>query len=275
MPVVRSDDNLAVGTMGRVVAIANQKGGVGKTTTAVNLSAAVAARGRRVLLLDLDPQANATSGVGLPRDNHVSTSYDLLIRNVPIREAICATEFSGLDVVPANPELAGAEVELVGEAGWERILWSRLQSSLDEYDYLFIDSPPSLGLLTINALVAAHSVLIPLQCEYYALEGLSHLLDTIRLVRERLNATLEIEGILLTMYDGRLNLSVQVAEDARRHFGEKVYSTMIPRNVRLGEAPGFGKPITAYDPSCIGAMSYFNLAEEMLGDGEKSARSGS
>jgi len=260
--------------MSRIVAIANQKGGVGKTTTAVNLSAAVAQRGRRVLLLDLDPQANATSGVGLPRGDRAATSYDLLVGERPLPELIRSSEVPGLDVIPAVPELAGAEVELVGEAGWERILSNRIRDLPTTYDYVFIDSPPSLGLLTVNALVAAHSVLIPLQCEYYALEGLSHLLDTIRLIRERLNASLEIEGILLTMYDGRLNLSIQVAEDARRYFGGKVYATMIPRNVRLGEAPGFGKPITVYDPTCIGAMSYFNLAEEVLGNGQKGSGEG-
>lgn len=249
----------------RMIAVANQKGGVGKTTTAINLAASIARRGRRVILVDLDPQANATSGLGLPREFEGPTTYELLLGQARAEEALRDTGTPGLTVVPATPHLAGAELELGEMIDRDRRLRLSLRALPESFDFVFIDCPPSLGLLTLNALVAADSVLVPLQCEYYALEGLSHLLETIRLVKDRLNPDLTLEGIVLTMYDGRLNLSMQVAEDARRHFGDRVYHTMIPRNVRLGEAPGFGKPITDYDPACVGAASYIQLAAEVIG----------
>jgi chromosome partitioning protein len=253
--------------MGRVIAIANQKGGVGKTTTAVNLGASIAKAGQRVLLLDLDPQSNATSGVGISGVDPAGSTYRALVSSGALAPIIRKTGFDGLDLAPATPELAAAELELVDQEGRELLLRRLLEPVRHEYEYVLIDCPPSLGLLTLNALVAADSVMIPLQCEYFALEGLGHLVDTIRRVREKLNPGLEVEGVLLTMFDGRLNLSVQVAEEARRHFGGKVYTTMIPRNVRLGEAPSFGKPVVAYDPACIGAVSYENLAKEILANG--------
>ena len=249
---------------GRVISIANQKGGVGKTTMAVNLGASIARAGRRVLLMDLDPQANASSGVGAVRSEASPTTYDLLLGREALSEVVCPTEVDRLFLAPATPELAGAEVELVGEEGRVNRLRDLTEGLRAEFDFVLIDCPPSLGLLTLNALVASDSVIIPLQCEYYALEGLSHLMDTIERVRGGLNPTLEIEGIVLTMYDGRLNLSVQVAEEARKHFGHRVYGTMIPRNVRLGEAPSFGRPVVTYDPGCLGAVSYERLAKEII-----------
>ena len=250
--------------LGRVISIANQKGGVGKTTTTVNLGASIARTGRKVLLIDLDPQANASSGVGAIRTEGGPTTYDLLLGREPLSSVICPTEIDQLFLAPATPELAGAEIELVGEEGRVNRLRTLTEGLRAEFEYVMIDCPPSLGLLTLNALVASDSVIIPLQCEYYALEGLSHLMDTIERVRGGLNPTLEIEGIVLTMYDGRLNLSVQVAEEARKHFGHRVYETMIPRNVRLGEAPSFGRPVVAYDPGCLGAVSYERLAKEII-----------
>jgi len=236
---------------------------VGKTTTAVNLSAALARQGRRTLLIDVDPQANASSGVGFSKGTPGPSSYDLLT-GADLDEVIRATEIPNLDLIASSPALAGAEVELVDAPGRESILRTQLEKASQRYEYVFIDCPPSLGLLTLNALVAADSVLIPLQCEYYALEGLSHLLDTLARVQQGLNPKLEVEGVLLTMFDSRLNLSTQVAEEARRHFGQRVYETMIPRNVRLGEAPSFGQPITEYDPHCVGATSYIHLAKEIV-----------
>ncbi len=260
-----SEEKQLPSTMGRILTVANQKGGVGKTTTAVNLSAALAALGARVLLVDMDPQANASSGMGIPPGSTRHTAYDLLMEGIPLSDVIVATEMRGLDLIPATPGLVGAEVELVDQADRDIRLHRALRGNVSNYHYVLIDCPPSLGLLTLNALVAADAVLIPLQCEYFALEGVGNLLGTIGRVREGLNSRLEIEGVVLTMYDGRLNLSVQVADEARRHFGDRVYKTMIPRNVRLGEAPSFGKPIHLYDSKCIGSVSYDNLAREVMG----------
>jgi chromosome partitioning protein len=236
---------------------------VGKTTTAVNVSAALACQGHRTLLIDVDPQANASSGVGVQKGSGGPSSYELL-SGADLVQVVRRTEIANLDLVASSPALAGAEVELVDAPERESILRRKLEAAVVQYEFVFIDCPPSLGLLTLNALVAADSVLIPLQCEYYALEGLSHLLETLSRIQQGLNPRLEIEGVLLTMFDSRLNLSTQVAEEARRHFGERVYETMIPRNVRLGEAPSFGKPITEYDPHCVGASSYIHLAKEIV-----------
>jgi len=247
----------------KIVVISNQKGGVGKTTTAINLSASLAQLGQRVLLIDLDPQANSTSGLGVSIEESTICLYEVLLGECGAREAIRSTEVPGLDLITSAPRLFGADIELVAMEKRETILKERLAPIASEYGYILIDSPPSLGLLTINGLTAAQSVLIPMQCEYYALEGLSQLLQTIRMVQESLNPVLRVEGILLTMYDGRLMLSQQVAEEARRFFGDRVFQTIIPRNVRLGEAPSFGKPAVLYDPNCTGAISYMNLAKEL------------
>ncbi|HVP39289.1 MAG TPA: AAA family ATPase [Candidatus Saccharimonadales bacterium] len=252
--------------MGKVVAITNQKGGVGKTTTAINLAASLALDGRRVLLIDIDPQGNASSGLGVPGDATEQSIYEVLIEELPIHEAVVPTGIERLDLVPAGQRLSGAEVELVGLIARESRLRDAVVPLRPEYDYVLVDCPPSLGLLTINTLTAADSVLVPLQCEYYALEGLSHLLQAIRLVQQRLNPALHMEGVLLTMYDGRLNLCQQVEDEARKYFAERVYRTVIPRNVRLSEAPSFGKPAVIYDPGCIGAASYRNLAREVIGN---------
>ena len=250
--------------MGKVIAVASQKGGVGKTTTAINLSACAAESGRRVLLVDIDPQGNAGSGLGLVPDEAEPTLYEVLVANFPIEEAIRRDLLPGLDVLPSGQKLSGAEVELVGLMARETKLRQALQGIRDRYDFIFIDCPPSLGLLTVNTLTAADSVLIPLQCEYYALEGLTQLIRTIQLVQENLNPALRIEGVLLTMYDARLNLSQQVADEARKFFSDRVYRTVIPRNVRLSEAPSFGKPIINYDGSSTGAESYRALAMEVM-----------
>lgn len=250
--------------MGKVVAIANQKGGVGKTTTAVNLSSCLALAEKRTLLVDMDPQANATSGFGVEKDKLEKTVYEVLIQGLPPRDALIKTELHFLNLLPSNIRLVGAEVELVNLMEREKKLSTALESTKDQYDFVLIDSPPSLGLLTINTLTAADSVLIPIQCEYYALEGLGQLLNTIKLVQQNLNSDLKLEGVLLTMYDSRLNLAKQVVDEARKYFGEKVYQTVIKRNVKLSEAPSFGKPIILYDILSQGAENYLNLAKEVL-----------
>ena len=253
--------------MGRVISVSNQKGGVGKTTTTVNVAAFVADRGRRVLIIDIDPQANAGYGVGVKADETEKTIYEVLIGTVPIREAIMTTGIPNLHLIPSNIHLAGAQMDLMDVEGKEFILRRAMQDIRDEYDYVFIDCPPSLGILTLNSLVAADSVMIPLQCEYYALEGLSQLLRIIAMVQENLNRSLAIEGVVLTMYDSRTNLSQQVVSDVREYFSNKVFKTIIPRNVRLSEAPSFGKPIGLYDRGSIGSVTYENLAEEVLKHG--------
>jgi chromosome partitioning protein len=249
----------------RVVAITNQKGGVGKTTTAINLAAALAAADRRVLLVDGDPQGNATSGLGISVAAESASLYEVLLGAASTADVLHrGVHLAKLDVLPATPDLAGAEVELVNEEGRETRLAQSLESERDNYDYILIDCPPSLGLLTINMLAAADSILIPLQCEYFALEGLTQLLRTVDMVRDALKPDLAVGGVLLTMYDSRLNLSRQVAEDAREHFGELVFKTAIPRNIRLAEAPSYGKPILLYDISSVGASSYMAVAKEVM-----------
>lgn len=252
----------------RIIAIANQKGGVAKTTTAVNLSACLAAWDRKVLLVDIDPQGNATSGLGVDRDNLTSSIYDLLLGEREIEGVIVDTGIENLDLVPANISLAGAEIEMVGMEKRETKLRDCLMPIKDRYHYIFIDCPPSLGLLTINALTTASSVLIPIQCEYYALEGVGQLLQTINLVQQRLNPHLFLEGVLLTMFDARTNLAIQVVDEVKNYFGDKVFSTVIPRNVRLSEAPSHGKPVITYDPRSKGAILYKELAQEVMEDEE-------
>lgn len=250
--------------MGKIISIVNQKGGVGKTTSAINLSACIANYGYRVLLIDADPQGNASSGLGINRKRVKNCLYNLMIEGTSINKVIINTEFRNLDIIPSTIQLAGAEVELATKQDRETILKNAILPIIENYDYVFIDCPPSLGLITVNALTASHSVIIPLQCEYYALEGLSQLMETIKLVRKRLNKNLKIEGIVFTMFDGRTNLAIQVVDEVKRHFRKEVYRTIIPRNVRLSEAPSHGKPIVVYDPKSKGAEVYSELAMEVL-----------
>lgn len=251
--------------MSRVIAIANQKGGVGKTTTAINLGAGLAVAERRTLIVDMDPQGNATSGLGIDKNTVERSIYDVLVERAPATEAIRSrVHFPFLDLIPSSQDLVGAEVELVEHEGRELGLRNALEPLRDQYEFILLDCPPSLGLLTLNTLAAADTVLIPIQCEFYALEGLSQLLNTIRVVQQNLNPSLQVEGVLLTMYDSRLNLSRQVAEEAKEYFGSRVFTSMIPRNVRLAEAPSFGKPIVLYDILSSGAQSYLALAKEII-----------
>lgn len=250
--------------MSRVIAVANQKGGVGKTTTAVNLSACLAELGMKVLLIDIDPQGNATSGLGIDRKRVKASTYDVLLDEISPMEAMIETRVRGLSVVPATIDLAGAEIELVPRISRESRLKKALEPVRDRFDFVLMDCPPSLGLLTINALTAADSILIPIQCEYYALEGLTQLMDTFRLVHEALNPALVVEGVVLTMFDGRTNLSIQVVEDVKRYFKGKVYRSIVTRNVRLSEAPSHGLPISLYDPRSKGAEAYAELAKEVI-----------
>jgi len=260
--------------MARTIAIANQKGGVGKTTTAINLGASLAVAEQRTLVIDIDPQGNSSSGVGVEQSDRVRTIYDVLVNGRPAEECIIEdVHFEHLDLIPSTRDLVGAEIELVERGSREKILRDALASIQDRYDYILVDCPPSLGLLTLNTLTAADSVLIPIQCEFYALEGLSQLLNTVRLVQKGLNADLDVEGVLLTMYDKRLNLSRQVAAEAVQYFGDKVYETKIPRNVRLAEAPSFGKPIALYDVMSAGAQAYLELAQEVIAAHSKEAGS--
>lgn len=255
--------------MGRIIAIANQKGGVGKTTTAINLSASLASLGQKVLALDMDPQGNMTSGLGVNKEEAENTVYDLIIGNVGIEECIYENVIENLDVLPSNINLSAAEIELIGIDNKEYLLKEEVDKIRDRYDFIIIDCPPALSMLTINAMTTADSVIVPIQCEYYALEGLSQLIHTIELVQERLNAALEIEGVVFTMYDARTNLSLQVVENVKDNLNQAIYKTIIPRNIRLAEAPSYGMPITLYDPRSTGAESYMLLAEEVIHKGEE------
>ena len=256
--------------MGKIIAVANQTRGVGKTTTAINLAAALFERGKRVLLCDFDPQGNATSGFGVDPRSLKTSVYDLIVADEPdVKSAIVSTKW--VDLIGANVNLAGAELDLIAMEGRENRLKGVLERVRDDYDYIFIDCPPSLGLLTLNCLCAADSFLVPLQCEYYALEGLSQLMTTVRMVKKSMNPEIELEGVLLTMFDGRTNLSIQVVEEVKKHFPGEVFSSVVPRNVRLSEAPSHGKPITDYDRMCRGAEAYLALADEIL---KKNARKG-
>jgi chromosome partitioning protein len=251
--------------MGKIITICNQKGGVGKTTSAINIAAFLAVAGKKVMLVDLDPQANATSGIGVNKHDIKKSTYHVLLEEIDIQDVLQPTAIPNLFLAPSNLDLTGAEVELVGSLGREYRLKRALEKIKTEYDFMIIDSPPSLGLLTINGLCAADSVIVPVQCEYYALEGLTQLNNTLRLVKDNINQSLEIEGVLLTMADYRTNLTREVIQEARNHFKDKVYQTVIPRNIRLTEAPSFGKPIYLYDKESLGAQKYAELCQEILG----------
>lgn len=255
--------------MGRIIAIANQKGGVGKTTTAINLSASLASLGKKVLAIDMDPQGNMSSGLGVDKNEVEKTVYDLIIGNIGIEECIYEEVIENLDVLPSNIDLSAAEIELIGVDNKEYILRDEVNKVKEKYDFIIIDCPPALSMLTINAMTTSDSVLVPIQCEYYALEGLSQLIHTIELVQERLNPELEIEGVVFTMYDARTNLSLQVVENVKDNLNQNIYKTIIPRNVRLAEAPSYGMPINFYDPKSKGTESYLLLAEEVINKGEE------
>ena len=255
--------------MGRIIAIANQKGGVGKTTTAINLSASLASLGKKVLATDMDPQGNMSSGLGVDKNEVEKTVYDLIIGNIGIEECIYEEVIENLDVLPSNIDLSAAEIELIGVDNKEYILRDEVNKVKEKYDFIIIDCPPALSMLTINAMTTSDSVLVPIQCEYYALEGLSQLIHTIELVQERLNPELEIEGVVFTMYDARTNLSLQVVENVKDNLNQNIYKTIIPRNVRLAEAPSYGMPINLYDPKSKGTESYLLLAEEVINKGEE------
>ncbi len=250
--------------MGKAIALFNQKGGVGKTTTNVNLSSCIATKGRKILIIDIDPQGNTTSGFGIDKSSVEYNVYDLLLDYEDVKKCIISTEFKNIDIISSNVSLAGAEIELTNLAEREYRLKKAIKEIKDQYDYIFIDCPPSLGLLTINSLVAVDSVLIPIQCEYYALEGVSQLMNTIELVQQSLNPNLQIQGVVLSMFDGRTNLSIQVVDEVKKYFKGKVYTTIIPRNVRLAEAPSYGLPIIEYDPKSKGAEAYSELADEFI-----------
>ena len=251
--------------MGRIIAIANQKGGVGKSTTAINLSACLAEMSQKVLIIDIDPQGNTTSGVGVEKENLDAPLYELLLGDCDLSDCLIENVFENLSIIPSNVNLAGAEIELVGVEDREFLLKNHIDTIKDKYDFIIMDCPPSLNILTINAMTTADSVLVPIQCEYYALEGLSQLIHTIELVRDRLNKRLKIEGVVFTMYDARTNLSLQVVENVKENLDQNIYKTIIPRNVRLAEAPSYGKPINLYDSRSTGAESYRLLAEEVIG----------
>ncbi len=255
--------------MGRIIAVANQKGGVGKTTTAINLSAALAELGQKVLVMDVDPQGNTTSGFGLDKNELEKTIYELMLGEYTIEDCIIKDVLDNLSILPSNVELAAAEIELIGVDEKEYILKNAVKKIRDEYDFIIIDCPPSLNMLTVNAMTTADTVLVPIQCEYYALEGLSQLLHTVDLVKQRLNPALEMEGVVFTMYDARTNLSLQVVENVKSNLNQTIYKTIIPRNVRLAEAPSHGLPINKYDPKSAGAESYQLLAEEVIHRGEE------
>ena len=250
--------------MGRIIAVANQKGGVGKTTTSINLAACLAEKGKKVLAVDMDPQGNLTSGLGVDKDSVEKSIYELIIGEVDIKEVINKEVLENLDIIPTSIDLSAAEIELIGVDDKEYILRNAIDQVKDQYDFVIIDCPPSLSMLTINAMTTADSVIVPIQCEYYALEGLSQLIHTVELVKDRLNSKLEIEGVVFTMYDARTNLSLQVVENVKDNLQQNIYKTIIPRNIRLAEAPSYGLPINKYDPKSTGAESYMRLADELI-----------